>query len=342
MEEEEGLNNNKSPKGVPVRPNVSKSPARKKGWPRGRKRRIMPKDAPKAPLSGYMIFMGEQRDMMRLSPKPPTFSESAKLCSVQWAALHAKDKQRFLDQADQDKERYSKEIEVYKQSSAYQNFMEEQNLKEQELNQPATPSKATSSDPKRSKAKKSKPEVVARNVYKSPVEEKPPHRVMRLEEKSPGKASLANVSLEGEMVNYGDELQVPIFTDQFLRHNKAREAELRQLRKMNTDYEEHNALISQTIQTIEHTVQKFSSETEELERKNEALEQHLRSLRQSLYEAFTATPLPGWDSPASVGDMDDFLCSLHSRITASPPAHTDAKLQHTVAKIVTDLCSAQC
>ena len=49
---------------------------------------------------------------------------------------------------------------MYKQSSAYQNFMEEQNLKEQELNQPATPSKATSSDPKRSKAKKSKPEVV--------------------------------------------------------------------------------------------------------------------------------------------------------------------------------------
>jgi hypothetical protein len=30
--------------------------ARKKGWPRGRKRRCLPKDAPKAPLSGEISF----------------------------------------------------------------------------------------------------------------------------------------------------------------------------------------------------------------------------------------------------------------------------------------------
>lgn len=37
---------------------------------------------------------------------------------------------------------------------------------------------------------------------------------------------------------------IPIFTEEFLDHNKTRDAELRQLRKINTDYEQQNAILS--------------------------------------------------------------------------------------------------
>lgn len=34
------------------------------------------------------------------------------------------------------------------------------------------------------------------------------------------------------------ETDIPIFTEQFLQHNKVRESELKQLRKANSDYEQ--------------------------------------------------------------------------------------------------------
>lgn len=42
--------------------------------------------------------------------------------------------------------------------------------------------------------------------------------------------------LQGE--EFAGETDIPIFTDQFLHHNKQRESELRQLRKANSDYEQ--------------------------------------------------------------------------------------------------------
>lgn len=45
------------------------------------------------------------------------------------------------------------------------------------------------------------------------------------------------MSQQGEELHNGDT-DIPIFTDQFLQHNKLRESELRQLRKANSDYEQ--------------------------------------------------------------------------------------------------------
>lgn len=40
------------------------------------------------------------------------------------------------------------------------------------------------------------------------------------------------------------EVDIPIFTEQFLQHNKLRETELRQLRKANIDYEQQASVLS--------------------------------------------------------------------------------------------------
>ena len=50
---------------------------------------------------------------------------------------------------------------------------------------------------------------------------------------------------------------IPIFTEEFLDHNKAREAELRQLRKQNTEYEEQNAILSKHIENMKAAIDKL-------------------------------------------------------------------------------------
>ena len=50
---------------------------------------------------------------------------------------------------------------------------------------------------------------------------------------------------------------IPIFTEEFLDHNKARETELRQLRKQNTEYEEQNAILSKHIENMKSAIDKL-------------------------------------------------------------------------------------
>ncbi|ROT70298.1 hypothetical protein C7M84_011398 [Penaeus vannamei] len=80
---------------------------KKKGWPKGRKRRLLPKDsnAPKGPLSGYMLFMGDQREIIRQTHPGLAFHEITKLVAQRWAQLDTESKTKYLEAAEADKER---------------------------------------------------------------------------------------------------------------------------------------------------------------------------------------------------------------------------------------------
>ncbi|MPC12623.1 High mobility group protein 20A [Portunus trituberculatus] len=109
---------------------------KKKGWPKGRKRRLLPKDsnAPKGPLSGesglhdagYMLFMGDQREVLRQTQPGLAFHEITKLVAQRWAALDQIAKTKYLEAAEADKERYQKEMEEYQKTDAYKNFLQKQ------------------------------------------------------------------------------------------------------------------------------------------------------------------------------------------------------------------------
>lgn len=86
---------------------------------------------------------------------------------------------------------------------------------------------------------------------------------------------------------------IPIFTEEFLEHNKTRDAELRQLRKSNTDYEQQNAILAKHIENIKAAIQKLENEIVVQRKNNKALQDHLDHLRTTLTNGFSTLKLPG-------------------------------------------------
>lgn len=72
-----------------------------------------------------------------------------------------------------------------------------------------------------------------------------------------------------------------------------REAELRQLRKAATEYEEQNTALRKHVETLQAAVSRLEAETEQQRRHSAALQHHLDSLRDVLANSFAHLPLPG-------------------------------------------------
>lgn len=72
----------------------------------------------------------------------------------------------------------------------------------------------------------------------------------------------------------------------------AREAELRQLRKSNTEYEEQNAILTKHIENMKSAIEKLEGENAQHRTNNIALQQHLEGLRNMLIDSFADFPLP--------------------------------------------------
>jgi len=73
----------------------------------------------------------------------------------------------------------------------------------------------------------------------------------------------------------------------------AREAELRQLRKQNTEYEEQNAILSKHIDNMKQAIEKLEVESVQQKNNNLSLKQHLDAIRATLVANFASVPLPG-------------------------------------------------
>ncbi|XP_034947760.1 high mobility group protein 20A-like [Chelonus insularis] len=85
---------------------------------------------------------------------------------------------------------------------------------------------------------------------------------------------------------------IPIFTEEFLDHNKACESELRQLRKATSDYEAQNAVLQRHVDSLRGAVNRLESETNQQQITNQSLQRHLDSLRTQILYHFNFCPLP--------------------------------------------------
>ncbi|KAL6082289.1 hypothetical protein STEG23_031316, partial [Scotinomys teguina] len=94
------------------------------GWSKGRKRKkpLRDSNAPKSPLTGYVRFMNERREQLRAKRPEVPFPEITRMLGNEWSKLPPEEKQRYLDEADRDKERYMKELEQYQKTEAYKVF----------------------------------------------------------------------------------------------------------------------------------------------------------------------------------------------------------------------------
>lgn len=197
--------NGAAPKDVPHPAEASpKEDSKNRGWPKGKKRYPKSPGAPKQPLSGYVHFLNFRRDSVRKEFPELSFAEISKKLAQEWSQLDATEKQAYVKKAEEDKERYNREFADYQRTDAYKQFVAAQKEKEKSLLE-ANPSGSAAAASGGSKKKK-----------KSASKDK---NVKVEEEANPGSPSSGNF------------LDIPIFREDFLEHNKSREAELKQLRK---------------------------------------------------------------------------------------------------------------
>ncbi|XP_053317990.1 SWI/SNF-related matrix-associated actin-dependent regulator of chromatin subfamily E member 1-related-like [Spea bombifrons] len=94
-------------------------PVKKRGWPKGKKRKKVLPNGPKAPVTGYVRFLNERREQIRSQHPDLPFPEITKMLGAEWSTLPAPEKQKYLDEAEKDKQQYMKELREYQQSEAY-------------------------------------------------------------------------------------------------------------------------------------------------------------------------------------------------------------------------------
>ncbi|PNJ18120.1 HMG20B isoform 8 [Pongo abelii] len=249
-------------------------PVKKRGWPKGKKRKKILPNGPKAPVTGYVRFLNERREQIRTRHPDLPFPEITKMLGAEWSKLQPTEKQRYLDEAEREKQQYMKELRAYQQSEAYKMCTEK-------------------------------------------IQEKK----VKKEDSSSG---LMNTLLNGHKGGDCDgfsTFDVPIFTEEFLDQNKAREAELRRLRKMNVAFEEQNAVLQRHTQSMSSARERLEQELALEERRTLALQQQLQAVRQALTASFASLPVPGTGETPTLGTLDFYMARLHGAIERDPAQH---------------------
>ncbi|XP_048828823.1 high mobility group protein 20A isoform X1 [Brienomyrus brachyistius] len=251
---------------------------RRSSWSKGRKRKKPVKDsnAPKAPLTGYVRFMNDRREQLRAERPDVPFPEITRMLGNEWSKLPPDEKQRYLEEAERDKERYMRELEEYQKTEAYKRFTRKVQEKQK--------GKGHRGDSSR----------------------------------SAGSKSLHEKDSEGKERSVFD---IPIFTEEFLNHSKAREAEMRQLRKTNMEYEERNAALQKHVESMRGAVERLEGDVMQERSRNGLLQQHLENLRQALTSSFLNLPLPGSGETPTLDTIDSYMKKLHAIILADPQQH---------------------
>lgn len=80
--------------------------------------------------------------------------------------------------------------------------------------------------------------------------------------------------------------KVPVFTPEFLEENKIIDGELRKLRKLNNDYEEHNSVLVNYIDNLKVSCDQVCNELNELTDFKNSFSSQLTSLKTEIKEKY--------------------------------------------------------
>lgn len=80
--------------------------------------------------------------------------------------------------------------------------------------------------------------------------------------------------------------KVPVFTPEFLEENRLIEIELRKLRKLNNDFEEHNSVLMKYIEGLNTSCDRICIELKELNNFKEAFARELEMFKREIKEKY--------------------------------------------------------
>jgi len=117
-----------------------------------------------------------------------------------------------------------------------------------------------------------------------------------------------------------------------------RESELRQLRKLNTEYEEQNAILSKHIDNMKSAIEKLEIESVQQKNNNLALDEHLNRLKALIITNFSNIPIPGTEEIPTMNSIESYLNKLGSKLKSEKGVNkeNDAILEK-VQKVITQI-----
>lgn len=276
--------NGKDKSKVPQHQALSASSASSKPIVKRKRKRVKDANAPKHPLTGYVRYMNEKRDAIRLKNPSLSAVEITKLIAEEWGTLSDEVKKPFLEAAEADRERYHREVIEYKQNNE------------------------VASNSKKPKANGSDSDLSKEMPYLNGREER--QRDIRV----------------------GD-YEIPIFTDDFLEHNKVIDSELRMLRKSNIDYEQQNSVLEKHVENMDNGIQKLENETNSLKTRNAVLQSYLQKLKSVLAGALAGLPIGTGKEGATVDNINRYMTELHQMAKSSTHGHALNKAKDIIRKL---------
>lgn len=102
----------------------------------GKRRRRKDPNAPKQPLTAYVIFSNEVRDQVINENPDANFGEIGKIIGAKWRALLPEDRKPYEEKANIERERYNRDLEDYRRSQGiYEPLQQHHHLLQQQQQQ---------------------------------------------------------------------------------------------------------------------------------------------------------------------------------------------------------------
>ncbi|XP_060847331.1 high mobility group protein 20A-like [Rhopalosiphum padi] len=303
---------------------------------KGKRRRkcLRDKTAPRPPHSGYIRFLNDRREQFRSENPNLPFAEITKVLAAEWNQLPADKKQLYLSAAEQERVKYVEELAAYKKTDAYKNFIQRK-MKKKKVNI------QIQEDEEDEEFKKEKSSGDTK-LKKDPElkKEKPSSDNTKL------KKEQESIKIKPSNDNINTVYDIPIFSDEFLIFNKARDTELRYLRKTVTDQEQEVSVLDKHIENMENGIVKLTANVEKLEAGCSKYEEHLNKLRPLLLDAFADISFPDNIEPPTNENLDTFMINLSTLLTTDTGTDTgtdtDSSWIENVKKAISNLDFSQC
>lgn len=120
-----------------------------------------------------------------------------------------------------------------------------------------------------------------------------------------------------------NDSDIPIFTEAFLDHNKAKDAELRQLKKSNSEYNEQNTILQRHIQSLQNAITRLDNETQTQRQSNYRLQVKLHNMRETIVRVFKDLPLPENGMLPTMKTVDLYMKQVHFLLQNTPEKYQE-------------------
>ncbi|XP_017072968.1 high mobility group protein 20A [Drosophila eugracilis] len=299
-------------------------------------RRINVAGAPKMPLNGYVRFMNDRREELRRDQPQRTALEHTRIIGEEWHQLPEERKAPYMEAAAKDKAIYQEQLELFLKENPEIVARELAKAKKATKLDSSPKEKTPKGESSLGKAKKTKAKQV-KGQSEDP-DDVPLAKVKRAQTPPPAITPAPNQPPPSSVVPAPRPLQpgeIPIYTNEFIEHNRSTENELRTLRKAKTDLEQQNAVLEQHVDNTKAGYAKVMGEVTELMEENRRLETYVRGLRQKLVAALGEISLPPLEpNGPNVGNIDKYIRHL-AGLVSQPNNVTLLKAREALRKVDT-------